>query len=69
MLNVKLLRDKMKGERYSVKTFASAMQMSRPTMDRKLSGLSEFKVGEIDRVRDLLRLSDLELMEIFFGKK
>ena len=69
MLNVNLLRSKLKAERYSVSSFASAMQLSTPTMARKLSGASDFKVGEVDRAKDLLRLSDLELVEIFFSKK
>ena len=69
MLNTKLLRAKLKAERYSVRSFASAMKLSCPTMARKLSGASDFKVGEIDRAKELLRLSDLELVEIFFAKK
>lgn len=69
MLNEKLLRAKLKAERYSTSSFATAMQLSVPTMARKLSGVSDFKVGEIDRVKELLRLTDLELIEIFFTKK
>ena len=69
MLNKTLLREKLKAERFSVHSFASAMKLSDPTMTRKLSGTSDFKVGEVDKARELLRLSDLELVEIFFAKK
>lgn len=69
MLNIKLLRDKLRAERYSVRNFSSAMEISEPAMRRKLNGASEFKVREVDRAKQLLRLTDLELIQIFFADK
>ena len=69
MLNAELLRAWLKTNRYSISSFASAMQLSVPTMARKLSGASDFKVGEIDKVRELLGLTDQEIVLIFFSKK
>lgn len=46
--------------------FADAMGMSRPTMDKKLSGESDWTQGEIKKACGLLDIEKKDIPTIFF---
>lgn len=69
MLNSIMLRGKMKEQRYSVRSLSRAVPMSEPAMNRKIHGNVDFKASEIERIAELLELSDAELIAIFFDRK
>lgn len=69
MLNSIMLREKMKAQRYNVRTLCKAVPMSEPAMNRKIHGNVDFKSSEIERIAELLELSDAELIAIFFNRK
>lgn len=47
--------------------FADEMGISRPTMDKKLSGKSEWTQGEIDRACGLLDIEKKNIPTYFFA--
>lgn len=69
MLNSIMLRGKMKEQRYSVRSLSKAVPMSEPAMNRKIHGNVDFKASEIERIAELLELSDAELIAIFFDRQ
>lgn len=69
MINQTLLREKMREQRYSVRSLGKAIPMSEPAIGRKVRGTVDFKAGEIERVSELLQLTDKEILAIFFGRE
>ena len=69
MLNQIMLREKMKEQRYNIRTLCKAIPMSEPAMSRKIHGNVDFKSSEIERIAELLGLTDAELIAIFFDRK
>ena len=66
--NVGKLRGKIAENGYNNGTFAKAMGISDVTLRRKINDAEhEFGLGEINKARQLLKLTDNELLAIFFG--
>ena len=51
----------------SKSNFADKMGISRPTMDNKLSGKSQWTQGEIDKACDLLGIERKDIPSYFFA--
>lgn len=68
MVNAFLLRERMKEERYNVRTISRELGLSEGAMHSKLGGKTDFKAGEIVTLRKLLGLSDEEVIRIFLAQ-
>ena len=60
------LRELIRGKFQTIDTFASAMDMSRSALSRKLNGSSAWTQVEIERACKLLGLSMSQVGEYFF---
>lgn len=69
MLNKTMLRTKMKEQRYSLRSLCKAIPMSEPALGRKVRGYVDFRASEIERVSELLNMTNEELLAIFFDRK
>lgn len=67
MTNTSKLRGRMaeKGF-YTLSAFSKAVNISRPCLRKRLSGLSDFRASEIERVCSVLDISQSEISHYFF---
>jgi hypothetical protein len=65
MTDVKLLRDTIDRKGVKICKVCSALNVSGPTLRRKMKGEQPFKQSEIVKMRDFLSLTDDEVHEIF----
>lgn len=65
MTDVECLQKKIQLYGFTDKEIASALELERTTLYKKMRGMSEFKQGEIKRLRRILRLSPQEVVTIF----
>lgn len=63
-----LLRAKITERGFNIDSFCKAANFVRSTFDRKLTGLYEFDRSEIERIIEVLELTDEEIRNIFFTK-
>lgn len=61
------LRGKMVEKGMNVESLASAMDIDRATLYRKLNDSEKFTVGEVVKINDALELTKEEAYDIFFG--
>lgn len=61
------LRGKMVEKGMNVGSLASAMNIDRATLYRKLNDSEKFTVGEVAKINDVLELTKEEAYDIFFG--
>ena len=66
-MNLLLLKDKIKEINVPLSTIAEKMGISRQTLYLKLSGERYFKMSEANAISDILRLTNRERNDIFFG--
>ena len=67
MINYSKLREVLEDSGYSYTYIANNIGMSNKLLERKLVQESLFKVDEADRLRKFLKLTDEQLLEIFFS--
>lgn len=60
------LKFEISKKRYGMSEFAELLGLSRSTLFRKINGITEFKLAEIQQIKKLLNLSDQRTIEIFF---
>lgn len=58
MLNANLLKGKMIEKGFTQTTLAIAICMSENTLSSRLNGKSDFRIGEIDKICEVLRIDD-----------
>lgn len=63
------LKNKIANSGYKVAYIADQMEISRPALLNRLNGRYSFRVTEANVLRNLLRLSDEETLQIFFDRK
>lgn len=63
-----LLRAKIVEKGFNIDTFCKASGFVRSTFDRKLTGQTEFDRNDIQKIIEVLELSDEEIRNIFFPK-
>lgn len=64
-----LLNSKIDEIKIPITTIAEKMGISRQTFYLKMSGQREFKASEIEKICDILRLTDDEKNSIFFADR
>lgn len=65
-MRLKELKFEISKKRYGMGEFAELLGLSRSTLFRKINGITEFKLVEIQEIKKLLNLSDQRTIEIFF---
>ena len=51
---------------YTLSNFSDALNISRPCLRKKINGQSDFKVSEIEKICELLKISRSEIGNYFF---
>jgi DNA-binding Xre family transcriptional regulator len=69
MLKVNDLMAEMARKSINKKDLAVALGIQRATLDRKLSGESEFNRSEIENIIEILEIPEEIAMAIFFAKE
>lgn len=67
-MNENLLRAKIVEKGFNIGTFCRAAGFVRSTFERKLFGVSQFDLADINRIVETLDLTDEEIMGIFFAR-
>ena len=68
-MNVKLLKSQIVLNSYTLVQVAAYLEISRSALYRKISGESEFTRKEVLKLKCLLKLSDHQVIEIFFNEE
>lgn len=68
-MNLDLLKAKIDEIGISITAIAEKMSLSRQSFYLKLNGLREFKASEMNKLSDILRLTNDERAFIFFNDK
>ena len=68
-MNVKLLKSQIVFNKYTLVQVAAYLEISRSALYRKISGESEFTRKEVLKLKCLLKLSDHEVIKIFFNEE
>ena len=68
-MDLMLLNSKIDEIKIPITTIAEKMGISRQTFYLKMSGQREFKASEIEKICDILRLTDDEKSSIFFADR
>ncbi len=68
-MNRNKLLGKIKENGFTIETVARLTGMSLSTLSRKLNGHVEFTRDEINAISDALKMSNEDLLEIFFKEK
>lgn len=68
-MNLKYLNDRIVLSRITITSIAKEMGFSRQTLYKKMNGEREFKVSEVSRICDILRLTKEERTFVFFGEE
>jgi DNA-binding XRE family transcriptional regulator len=66
-MNIPKLKGKMVEMGYNVETFATQIGVDRSTLYRKLECGEKISIGEAQRMKDVLSLSNEEVSAIFFN--
>ena len=66
-MNIPKLKGKMAEKEINVESLAVAIGVDRSTLYRKLDAGEKFTIGEAQRIKDFLELSDDDAASIFFG--
>ena len=62
-------RGKVVSEGFTLAEVAEKIGINPATLDRKMSGKSDFTRAELQKLKRLLNLTDAELNEIFFAEE
>lgn len=66
-MNVRMLKAKMVNEGVSTKQLGKFLDLSKSSIYLRMSGMTEFRLPEVAKIRLLLELSDEETIQIFFS--
>ena len=67
MTNTKLLREKLEQSGYKLQYIADKMGITYQSLLNKINNRSEFRASEIQALHDILGLTEVERVEIFFA--
>lgn len=67
-MNTRKLKGKMVEKGMSTEILAAELGVTRSTVYRKLSAGKKITIGEAQKIKDALDLTNEEASEIFFGK-
>ena len=68
MANINKLRGAMAERGYSLKRLADETQINRRTLRRRMNSGYDFKIKEVEAIRDVLSLTTEETAMIFFER-
>ena len=68
-MNVLKLKGKMVEKGFAADSLAKAIGIDKSTFYRKTECLKKFSVGEAQKIKEVLHLTDKEFMAIFFDSK
>ncbi|WP_195513884.1 hypothetical protein [Turicibacter sanguinis] len=68
-MNSKLLKSQIVLNRHTLVQVASYLEISRSALYRKMSGESDFTRKEVLKLKSLLKLSNDQVMGIFFNEE
>lgn len=66
-MNANALKGEIVGRGMNVETLAQMLGIDRATMYRKLNNFEKITIGEAQKIKESLGLSDERANEIFFG--
>ena len=66
-MNVAMLKDKMAQKGFNVERLAANLEIDRSTLYRKLDGGEKITIGEAQKIKDALEMTNEEARAIFFG--
>ncbi len=66
-MNVRKLKGKMVEHGYNVENLAAKIGVDKSTLYRKLNEGEKITVGDAQKIKDELNLTDDEAIDIFFG--
>lgn len=67
MVNTKDLQIKMQKNGYTLESLSQAIGISRTGLFNKIHNIKEFRVSEIKKISELLKLKKSEMTHIFFA--
>ncbi len=65
-MNTKLFKSKMVLHDDNIKMLADKLDLSRQTLSLKIDGYSDFKLSEVKQICNLYKLTEKEMLDIFF---
>ena len=68
-MNLEYLNDRITLSRIPITAIAEGIGLSRQSLYMKMKGERDFKSSEVDKLCDLLRLTNEERMLVFFAEK
>lgn len=68
-MNLKYLNDRITLSKIPISAIAEGMQISRQSLYLKMRGNRDFKVSEVCKLCEILRLTDEEKMLVFFANE
>lgn len=66
MTNSSKLKGRIAEKGYTLSSLSEAVKMSRPCLRKKINGLTDFKVSEIEKVCSVLEIPHAEIDIYFF---
>ncbi len=69
MANVNILRANIILKNLKLSEFSEMIGIKKSALYRKLSGKTQFKCDEIERISKVLDLTDEQIIDIFFSNK
>lgn len=69
MVDIPLFKYHVMKEGYTMGEISKILKIDSSTLTRKISGTNEFKIGEIHRLKNHLKLTPYEVDAIFFTNK
>ena len=68
-MNLEYLNDRIVLSRIPITAIAEQMGLSRQSLYLKMQGKREFKISEVTKLCEILRLTDSEKMLVFFADR
>ncbi len=66
-MNLEYLNDRIKLSRIPISAIAEGIGLSRQSLYQKMNGKREFKSSEVNKICEMLRLTNEEKMLVFFA--
>ena len=66
-MNILMLKGKMVERGFNVERLAAKMDIDRSSLYRKMNSSEKFTIGDVQKIKDILELSDNDARLIFLG--
>lgn len=67
MTNTSKLKGRMAEMGFTLSSLSEALHISRPSLRKKITGATDFRVSEIEKMCPLLKINKAEINEFFFA--